>query len=102
MLCCKTGSRCLCMSYQHQRLRFFCTKPLAHNICPHPSCRTELLNLFQKIVMYIKEEGKLRSKIINVKTAFNTFLDISDSVGKSKSQLLNGSRACLANMIARY
>ncbi len=46
-----------------------CSEPFFHNLCPDLSSSSEFGNLFEKIVMGVKKEGKSRSKFVDLKSS---------------------------------
>ena len=100
LLCrqCRAGS--LCMKTQHPRLRILRLEFFPHHACPDLARRTELGNLFQKIVVRIEEERQPRCKTVDVKPLCHRCFDIGNAVRQRKCNLLRRCRSCLAHVIA--
>src|SRR5262249_47914393 len=100
LLCGECGPGCLSMEAQHHRAGIASVKTIAHNARPHPSRGPKLGDLFQQVVMRIKEKRKAWCEFINLETGFESRLDIGKRVSKCKRQLLYGRRARFPNVIA--
>ena len=60
-----------------------------HDSGPHPPGRTELCNLFEKVHVRIKKEGKSRGEIVHSKTPLNGRFRIRNAIGQREGQLLH-------------
>src|SRR2546429_9573708 len=89
------------MKSQKQRTRILCAEPLLHDVSPQTARRAELGNFFEKVVVRVKEEGKLRCEFIYTEAGIECRLDVRDSVSQRKSNFLHCRRTRLANVITR-
>src|SRR6516225_7903363 len=80
--------------------RILCPEPVLHQPVPDLPRRTILRDLLKEIIMRIKEEAQPRPKLIHVQSTPPRPLDILHTVIDRKSQLLQRSRSCLANVIS--
>ena len=68
------------MKPQHQRTRIARLKTITHDTGPQAAGRAKLGDLFQQIIVRIKEKGEPRRKIINLETSFDRSFHVSDRV----------------------
>src|SRR5712671_4535441 len=88
------------MRAQHHRAWILRAETLLEEARPHPAARAQLGNLFKKIAMQIPEEGETRGEVIDVDTAIDGVLHITEAIGDREGEFLHRSRAGLANVIA--
>src|SRR5713101_9064834 len=88
------------MEAQPQRPRVACMEPVAHDPCPQASCRAELRDFFEEVVMAVEEERQPRRKVINREARLNAYLNVSYAVGQCERQLLHGCRPRFPNVVS--
>ena len=74
-------------------------EPLTHDTRPESTSRAKFCDLFEQVVVRVKEERQTRSEVINLETGAQCRFDVSDSVCDGESNFLNSSRAGFANVI---
>src|SRR5687768_1819314 len=71
----------------------------AHDACPQTTRRAKLRNLFEQVVVRVEKERYARGKLVHLESGVQRGLDISNSICQGESNLLNGGRAGLTNVI---
>ena len=95
----KRGAGGLDVKAQHHRARM--RAPKRSRMIPRTaSSRPELGDLFQEIVVRVKEEGKSRRKGVHIQAGCNGRADVSDGIGEREGDFLYGGRASFANVVA--
>src|SRR4030095_12160200 len=100
LLCSQGRSRSLRVKSEHQRTRIASIKPFTHDARPQSACSTKLRNLFQQVIVGVKEKRDARREFINVQARIQSRVDIRNTVSKRKSNFLNGCRTRFSNVIA--
>ena len=90
------------MSSQHPGLGVLGAVFFPHQAGPDAAGRAELGDLFEEIVVHVKEKRKPRGKVINLHTALEAFVDVTEPIRKRKSQLLDSRRPSLADMVSAH
>ena len=86
---------------QKQGARIFCGEALLHNFGPEAASGAELGDFFEEIAVGVKEEGKLRSEIVNGESGVESGLDVGNAIGEGEGDFLDGRGAGFANVVAR-
>src|SRR6185312_16371844 len=71
-----------------------------HRVCPDFARRPILRDLLEEIVMRVEKEAKARSEIVNSQAALQRPIHVFDAIAQRERELLNGSRARLANVVS--
>src|SRR5690349_3562863 len=88
------------MEAQKVRARISGVEAVAHDSGPQAASGAVLGDFFEKIVVRVEEEGKLRGEFIHAKSGIERGLHVSDAVGERKSDFLNSVRTGFADVIA--
>src|SRR5262245_4226028 len=89
------------MGAKHPRARVGGLETLFHNLRPQTASGTKFRYLFKEIVVDIKEERETRGEFVDIKPCFHRRLNIGNAIGQRESNLLGGSRASFADVVAR-
>ena len=79
---------------------FFAPKAVFHQPIPDLPRRAVLGDLFEEVVVRVEEEAQARPELVDVQPAPPRPLHVLDAVINRERQLLQRSRAGLANVIA--
>ena len=66
---------------------------------PDSPSSAEFSDLFEEIVVHVPEEGKARSKLVDVQTALDPLLDVCQAVLECEGELLNRCCSGFADMV---
>src|SRR5690606_10787924 len=88
------------VGFERERLRVSLSDPVTHDLRPHAAGRPELGDLFEEVVVDVKEEGETRGEIIYVEAPLYAFLDVAYAVGDGERQLLYCGGARLTDVVA--
>src|SRR5205814_6591589 len=75
-------------------------KAVLHHPIPDFSRGAILGNLFEKVIMSVEEKAQARAEVVHIEPATARPLHILDAVIECECQLLQSSRASLANVIS--
>src|SRR5581483_12261068 len=75
-------------------------EPVFHHAIPDLAGRAVFRDLFEEIVMSVKEEAEARAKVVDVESAAARPLDVLNSVIQREGQFLQRGRSSFANVIS--
>ncbi len=84
----------------HQRARIFCTEAFRHDFRPEAASGAVFGDFFEKIIVGVEEERKLRGEFIDAESGVERGLDVGDAIGEREGDFLDGGRAGFADVIA--
>ena len=85
---------------ERQRGRILGREAIFHLPRPKPAGRAIFRDLFEKIVVRVKEKRQARRKVVHAQPRLDGGLDVSQSVVKRERELLHRARSGLADMVA--
>src|SRR5277367_1728944 len=88
------------MKAQRPRAGIRRAEAVAHNALPDAARGAVFGKLLEEIIVSVEEKRKARSEIVHLHPAAEAMLHILDAVAQGESQLLNGGRAGLADVVA--
>src|SRR6267378_3357554 len=84
---------------EHQGTRIFCSETFRHDAGPETAGGAVFGDFFQKIVVGIEEERKLRGEFIDAEPGVERSLDIGDAIGQREGDFLDGGGAGFADVV---
>src|SRR3954470_20839015 len=90
------------MEPQFPRSLVLRTETIAHDLGPQLARGAEFRDLLEEVAMRVEEERNAGGEVVHVEPRVDPVLHVLDSVAKGERELLRGSGAGLANVIAAH